>query len=107
MKDLLISDNTKVESKRRITLSRDIFLMDMEQTEISLALTSLYHMGFYPRCMLNSRGGKSSEDKLTKIRGLSRDQLATDKGISALLSNLRNEIPLVLIMGNQCRAAPV
>jgi hypothetical protein len=57
--------------------------------------------------MANSRGGKSSEDKLTKIRGLSRDQLATDKGISALLSNLRNETPLVLIMGSQCRAAPV
>jgi hypothetical protein len=107
VRDLHISDNTKVESKRRIILSRDIFLMDMEQIEISLALTSLYRMGFYPRCMVNRRGGKSSEDKLTKIRGLSRDQLATDKGISALLSNLRNETPLVLIMGSQCRAAPV
>jgi hypothetical protein len=107
VRDLRISDNIKVESKRRIILFRDIFLMDLEQREISLDLTSLYLMGSHPRSMADDRGGKSPEDALTKIRALSRSQLATDKGISALLSNLRNETPLVLIVGSNCRAAPV
>ena len=80
----------------------------MEQREISLDLTSLYLMGSYSRIiMADDSGGRSPLDLLTKTRALSRSQLATDKGISALLSNLRNETPLVLIVGSKCRATPV
>ena len=53
------------------------------------------------------RGGKSSLDTITNVRSLRGSQLRTDRGVSALLRNLRNDIPLVLIIGDQCRAAPV
>jgi hypothetical protein len=56
---------------------------------------------------VNGRGGRSSLDPLTNIRALQGSHLSTDKGVSALLSNWRNEIPLVLIVGSKCRVRPV
>ena len=55
----------------------------------------------------DSSGGRSSLDPLTNVRSLAGSQLSTDRGVSALLSNWRNETPLVLIVGSKCRAAPV
>ena len=41
------------------------------------------------------------------MHALAGSQLSTDKGVSALLTNWRNETPLVLIVGNKCLSAPV
>jgi hypothetical protein len=46
-------------------------------------------------------------DPVTQTRALGGSQLSSDRGVSALLSNYKNEIPLVLILGNKCRVAPV
>jgi hypothetical protein len=56
---------------------------------------------------LIGRGGRSSLDPMTNTRALAASQLVTDRGVSALLSNWKNDIPLVLIVGNKCRVAPV
>lgn len=56
---------------------------------------------------LMDRGGKSQVDPTTQIRALGESQLSTDRGVSALLSNYRNQTPLVLIIGNKCRVSPV
>lgn len=46
-------------------------------------------------------------DPFTNVRSLSESQMKSDRGVAALLNNWKNEIPLVLIMGNKCRASPV
>jgi hypothetical protein len=46
-------------------------------------------------------------DAITHSRALGGNQLITDRGVSALLTNLRNKVPLVLIIGNKCRVSPV
>ena len=65
-----------------------------------------YHHPFYPQ-LTNKSGGRSLLDPLTNVRSLAGSQLSTDRGVSALLSNWRNETPLVLIVGSKCGAAPV
>jgi len=52
-------------------------------------------------------GGRSQMDPVTQVRSLGGSQLSSDRGVSALLSNWKNQIPLVLIIGNKCRVAPV
>lgn len=55
----------------------------------------------------DGRGGRSQVDPTTQVRALGGSQLSSDRGVSALLSNYRNQIPLVLIIGDKCRVSPV
>ena len=71
---------------------------------------SLYLMGIHMapfRWVDWYSGGRSTFDPMTNVRALAGSQLCTDRGVSALLSNWRNETPLVLIVGSKCRALPV
>lgn len=55
----------------------------------------------------HARGGKTALDPVTNVRSLQENQLRTDRAVSALLANWKNGVPLVLILGSECRAAPV
>ncbi|OLL21634.1 hypothetical protein NEOLI_001455 [Neolecta irregularis DAH-3] len=59
-----------------------------------------------PNVVISHGGGKSQMDPKTGICTLQDDQLVTDKAISALLNNFAKNIPLVLLIGKNCDAAP-